>query len=76
MPAANQQRLSVTSKGTFTVDQPLDTITIMGVAQKPKSVKISGKSIEKWTHTTAQGEIVSKGVKLDMNQGSTTVTWS
>jgi|SRR5579859_1801683 alpha-glucosidase len=45
-------KLSVTSKGTYSVDQPLGNVTILGV-KEPKSVSFSGGSYSwSWNKNT------------------------
>lgn len=72
----NGKKLTITSEGKYSVGQKLDTITIMGVAGKPNSVKVNGKSAKGWTFAAGQDEVVIEHAGLSMNQGTTTISWS
>lgn len=55
------------SRGTFIVDQKLSTVTILGVAQKPRVVTLNGKEVGKWEYFPAQDKLLAQALDIDLN---------
>lgn len=70
---ATAGQLRISSKGSFNIQQKLEGITILGV-DKPKTVSLNDHSLNKWTYTGAQRELVLSLVAGDLN-GDLTVSW-
>ena len=70
---ATQNRLTISSEGTFNVKQPLDTVTILGTL-KPSVVKANGKEITSWQYLDAVQKLVLSGQSFNLNDGAE-ISW-
>ncbi|KAG9005981.1 hypothetical protein FRB93_009082 [Tulasnella sp. JGI-2019a] len=69
-------KITIASKGAYTIGQKLEVLTILGVTQKPNTVKVNGKAVVGWTYSAGQQEVVLSNAGLDLNQGMTTLSWA
>ncbi|KAJ3553463.1 hypothetical protein NM688_g3600 [Phlebia brevispora] len=58
--------LKIAGEGSFSLEEKLDTITILGTT-KPTTVTVEGKSILTWQYIDAQDKLVVSGLSLDLN---------
>ncbi|KAG0697209.1 glycoside hydrolase family 31 protein [Suillus ampliporus] len=65
--------LKIESKGEYTIEQKLETITVLGV-QKPTQVALQGSSVGEWTYEEATEELVVLNAAVDLN-GQFTLAW-
>ncbi|KAF8996142.1 glycosyl hydrolases family 31-domain-containing protein [Cyathus striatus] len=73
---AAKSQLRIAGKGTFKVEQNLESVTVLGVVGKPKSVSVNGKSLseKQWLYKAATQELTAT-VDADLNK-DVVVTWS
>jgi len=73
---ATKDSVIIHSKGSFHIEQKLDTLTILGISSKPNGVSVGGKSVksDNWTFAAAQQKLVLGDLTLDLNQDST-ISW-
>ncbi|KAF5391079.1 hypothetical protein D9757_003119 [Collybiopsis confluens] len=75
--SSTANELKISSRGTFTVDQKLEELTILGVSKKPSKVSVGGKNLQKssWEYGTDVQELAISGVSVDLNSAETVVSW-
>ncbi|EIW75706.1 glycoside hydrolase family 31 protein [Coniophora puteana RWD-64-598 SS2] len=71
---ANPGQFRIQSEGAYDVAQKLETITVLGVAQKPSGVSVQGRAVGNFTYLPATEELVLSNLGLDLNEGAT-VNW-
>ncbi|KAF9563513.1 hypothetical protein CPC08DRAFT_324975 [Agrocybe pediades] len=64
----NEVSISSSRGDNFTVDQPLQDITVLGVKSSPKTVTINGKAVKNFTFDQKLGKLVAQGVNASLNQ--------
>ena len=72
--SASDRTLEIKSKGGYSINQTLDTITILGV-QRPTTVKLNSQKIDDWTYDAANEELIVSNLCIDLNAGQTTLKW-
>ncbi|KAF5391184.1 hypothetical protein D9757_003121 [Collybiopsis confluens] len=75
--SATADALKISTQGSFTVDQKLEQLTILGISKKPSTVSVGGKNLQSssWEYVTDVQELVISGVSVDLNSAETTVAW-
>jgi alpha-glucosidase len=73
--AASNGTVEITSQGNFTIEQMIDTITVLGVGSKPNTVTFGDQNVGNWTYLNATQELVASRVGVDLNQGGM-LKWS
>ena len=58
----------------YHVDQKLDIVTILGVSEKPRAVKVNLVSHTDWSYIAAQQKMVVNGLSVDLNN-ETILEW-
>jgi len=71
---ASGQQLRITSSGDFTVEQTLEELTILGVAEKPNTVSVGGKVVTTWEFIPDLEKLVVSNVSISLNSDQT-VSW-
>ncbi len=75
---AQKGEVAISTAGDFTVEQKLDTVTVLGVgAEKPGSVQVDGEALDEasWEFDVGLGRLVVKGLAVDLNKGAS-LTWA
>ncbi|RDX50567.1 hypothetical protein OH76DRAFT_1512787 [Lentinus brumalis] len=75
---AQKGEVAISTAGDFTVEQKLDTVTVLGVgAGKPGSVQVDGQAVDEasWEFDAGLGRLVVKGLGVDLNKGAS-LTWA
>ena len=71
---ASPGQVQIQSEGEYSIEQKLETITVLGVAQKPSKVSIQGQTVANFTYLAATEELVLENLGLGLNEW-TTVNW-
>ena len=69
---ATNGSLKISGSGTFSVQQKLESVTVLGT-EKPTGVSMNGKTVESWEYLEAQQKVVISGLTVDLNVASTIV---
>lgn len=70
-------RLDVASVGNWDVAQRLDILTVLGVLDPPMVVSVGGTRVTSgWSYESGVQRLNVTGMGVDLNLGSTTITWS
>lgn len=70
---AKTGELSISGAGDFSVQEKLDTVTVLGAA-KPTAVLVQGKSAQSWEYSDDQERLVISNLSLNLNILSS-ITW-
>ncbi|EIW75838.1 glycoside hydrolase family 31 protein [Coniophora puteana RWD-64-598 SS2] len=68
---ASPGQLQIQSEGAYNIEQKLETVTILGVAQKPGAVSVQGQNVGNVTYLPETEELVLGNLGLDLNQETT-----
>ncbi|KAF8177576.1 glycosyl hydrolases family 31-domain-containing protein [Mycena galopus ATCC 62051] len=71
---ASNDTVKITSAGAFHVAQKLAEVTILGVANQPRSVTVGGY-MQSFSYAAKQEKVVISNVSVDLNVG-TTIKWT
>lgn len=55
-------------QGSFKITQPLQAITVLGVASKPRAVSLNGKKLASWSYDQKRQKLVVSALKQDLNK--------
>ena len=75
---AQKGRLTVSATGNYTIEQRLETVTVLGVgAEEPGSVKVDGEDVDEddWAFDAGLERLVIRGLGVDLNRGAS-LTWA
>lgn len=67
--SAVDSKVSAWTEGDFVVDQPLEKVTVLGVAARPETVVFNGAPHGNWSYVDATAELVVGGLAADLNAG-------
>jgi alpha-glucosidase len=70
---ATTGELKIASDGTFSIEQKLETVTILGTA-RPNGISVGGKAANSWQYLEEQQKLVITGLAVDLND-VTTISW-
>lgn len=68
-------QVAIASQGTFSVVQPLDVLTVLGIDQAPQRVRVNGVVLPapKWMYTPSVQRLVVSGLSIDLNERAAVV---
>ena len=66
--------LEIRGNGGYSIDQKLETITILGV-QQPTTVALNSNKVEDWTYDATNKELIVSDLYIDLNAGWTSLRW-
>jgi len=68
-------QLTITSHGAFSVVQPLDVLTVLGINKPPRRVRVNGVNVpaSKWLYTPAVQRLVVSSLSIDFNERAAVV---
>lgn len=66
---AEARKVYAWTEGDRTVDQPLESITILGVPSKPAQVTFKGAQVGNWTWDQGLDKLVVNGLEGDLSSG-------
>ncbi|KAF7313029.1 Glycoside hydrolase family 31 protein [Mycena kentingensis (nom. inval.)] len=72
--SAHGGKLAISSTGKFSIAQKLAEVTVLGVAAKPKTVSVGGKTA-KFVYAAAQQRLFVSGLAVDLNKGAV-IQWN
>lgn len=72
--SATKKAVTASVHGSFKISQPLQTITVLGVASKPASVSLNGKKLATWSYAQQQQKLVVSALKQNLNE-ALSLTW-
>ncbi|RPD82758.1 hypothetical protein L226DRAFT_450295 [Lentinus tigrinus ALCF2SS1-7] len=75
---AQKGQLAIGATGDFTVEQKLDTVTVLGVgADKPGSVQVDGQDVDEssWEFDAGLERLIVKRLGVDLSKGAS-LTWA
>ncbi|KAG9311232.1 glycoside hydrolase family 31 protein [Chiua virens] len=72
---ASNGELEIQSQGDYVIDQKIETITVLGVAQQPTTVILDSEEIQGWTYEAVKEELVISDLSLELNDAQTTLSW-
>ena len=75
---AQKGRLTVSAMGNYTIEQKLETVTVLGVgAEEPGSVQVDGEDVDEddWAFDAGLERLVIRGLGVDLNRGAS-LTWA
>ncbi|KAG8221683.1 glycoside hydrolase family 31 protein [Butyriboletus roseoflavus] len=67
-------KLDIESRGQYSIDQKLETITILGI-QRPTTVTLNGGEIQGWTYNVANEELIMSNLCIELNAAQTQLCW-
>lgn len=66
--------LSVGGSGLFSVKQPLETITVLSIAE-PRTVNVGEHAVQSWQYFAAEQKLVVSKLRISLDQ-ATTISWT
>lgn len=72
--SATKNAVTVKVQGSFKISQPLQSITVLGIASKPNTVSFNGKKLTSWSYVHKPQKLVVSALKQDLNE-PVSLTW-